>query len=74
MPKLYSGREIVKTLRRAGFEIVGQKGSHIKLRGFWNGKLQTVIVPYHKEVAYGTFSSILNQSSLTKTEFEKFLK
>lgn len=47
MPKLYLGREIVKVLERAGFEIVGQKGSHIKLRGFWNGKLQTVIVPYH---------------------------
>ena len=74
MPKLYSGREIVKALKKAGFEIVGQKGSHIKLRGFRNGKLQTVIVPYHKIVAYGTFSSILNQSSMTKVEFEKFLK
>jgi len=74
MPKLYSGRDIVKTLKKAGFEIVGQKGSHIKLRGFWNAKLQTVIVPYHKEVAYGTFSSILSQSSMTKSEFEKFVK
>ena len=58
MPKLYSGREIVNTLKRAGFEVVGQKGSHIKLRGFWNAKLQTVIVPYHKEVALDIYPLI----------------
>jgi len=31
MPKLYSAREVLNTLKRAGFDIVSQKGSHIKL-------------------------------------------
>ena len=74
MPKLYSGQQIIKTLRRAGFYIVSQKGSHVKLRGFWNGKLQTVIVPNHKQVAYGTFQSILNQASMSKAEYERFVR
>lgn len=72
MPKLYSGREVVKILRKAGFEIVSQKGSHIKLRGIISGKLQTVIVPDHKEIAKGTFTSIIAQANLTKQEFESF--
>ncbi|NCN06903.1 MAG: type II toxin-antitoxin system HicA family toxin [Candidatus Pacebacteria bacterium] len=38
---------------------VSQKGSHIKLRGVRDGKLQTVIVPNHKQIAAGTLSSIL---------------
>lgn len=74
MPKLYSGKQITKTLRRAGFQKISQRGSHIKFRGFWNGKLQTVIVPNHKEVAYGTFRSVLSQASMTRNEFESFMK
>ena len=73
MPKLYSAREILSVLKHAGFEIVSQKGSHIKLRGIKEGKLRTVIVPNHKEIAKGTFSSILLQSEMTKKEFEAFL-
>jgi len=73
MPKLYGARDVIKGLRRAGFEIVNQKGSHIKLRGVREGRLQTVIVPNHKEIAKGTFSSILAQASMTKIEFEGYL-
>ncbi|MEX1131179.1 MAG: type II toxin-antitoxin system HicA family toxin [Candidatus Woykebacteria bacterium] len=32
MPRLYSARKIINTLRRAGFLVVSQKGSHVKLR------------------------------------------
>ena len=74
MPKLYSGKNVISALRRAGFEKVSQKGSHIKMRGIWNGKLQTVIIPNHKQIAFGTFQSILSQASMTKLEFERFLK
>ena len=71
MPKRYSARQVIKTLERLGFKVVSQRGSHIKLRGLQEGKLQTVIVPNHKQVAVGTFSSILRQASITKQEFEE---
>ncbi|MDP2692137.1 MAG: type II toxin-antitoxin system HicA family toxin [bacterium] len=70
MPKLYSARIIIKTLQKAGFGKISQKGSHIKLRGLRGGKLCTVIVPNHKEIAKGTFSSILKQAEMTRIEFE----
>lgn len=74
MPKLYSAREILSALQRAGFLVVSQKGSHIKLTKNKNDKIYTVIVPYHKEVAVGTFSSILRQAGITRNEFNSFLK
>lgn len=70
MPRLYSSKEILRALQQAGFSVISQKGSHIKLRGIKQGKIQTVIVPDHKEIARGTFSSILNQANLTRQEFE----
>lgn len=73
MPKLYSSREVLKALKKAGFIVVAQKGSHIKLRGIYNGKIQTVIVPNHKQIAFGTFRSILNQSGMLQQEFENYL-
>lgn len=73
MGKLYSAREVLRALRNSGFEIVSQKGSHIKLRGIREGKIHTVIVPNHKQIAKGTFQSILLQANLTRKEFESFI-
>ena len=65
-------QDVTKVLKRAGFSQVSQKGSHIKYRGFYRGKLQTVIVPNHKEIAKGTFNSILTQASMTLEEFKGY--
>lgn len=73
MPRVHSGQKIIKALVKAGFYIVTTKGSHVKLRGIRFGKLQTVIVPKHKEVAYGTFQSILKQASMEFEELRKYL-
>ncbi len=74
MPKLYSAREVFKTLQKAGFVAVSQKGSHIKLKGVFNNHICIVIVPNHKQIARGTFKSILKQSDMSHTEFESFYK
>lgn len=74
MPKLYSSREVVNALKRAKFVDISQKGSHLKMRGIWNDKLQTVVIPMHKEIRFGTFRGILNQAGMSKSEFDQFLK
>ncbi len=74
MSKLYSGQKIIKALIRLGFYIVSTKESHVKLRGIRFGTLHTVIVPKHKEVAYGTFQSILKQAAIEFEELRKFIK
>lgn len=71
MPKLYPSRKIVKALRRIGFKVISQKGSHIKLRGIFDGETYTAIVPNHKEVALGTLQSILKQAGITREELEE---
>lgn len=73
MPKLYSARKVLAALKRGGFEIVSQRGSHIKLSKQIEDRVLTAIVPNHKEIAIGTFNSILKQAGLTKKEFEKLL-
>ncbi len=74
MPKLYPARIILSALQRAGFIVISQKGSHIKLSKKQQEKVYTVIVPNHKEIAIGTFSSILKQAGMNKKEFEGFVK
>ena len=73
MSRLYSGQKIIKALLRAGFYLVSTKGSHVKLRGIRFGKLQTVIVPKHKEVAFGTFQSILKQAAMEFEELKQYI-
>lgn len=74
MPKLYSAKTVISALKRAGFSQVSQKGSHIKLHKRQVDKTFTAIVPNHKEIAIGTFNSILKQAGMAKKEFEKFIK
>ena len=74
MPKLYSAKVTISALKRAGFSLISQRGSHIKLYKRAVDKVYTVIVPNHKEIALGTFSSILKQAGMIKEEFEKFVK
>ena len=65
-----SAREIIKALRKAGFEEVSQRGSHRKLKNDADPP-QTVIVLMHDEVARGTFRSILEQADM---DLETFLE
>ncbi|PIQ71285.1 hypothetical protein COV87_04275 [Candidatus Roizmanbacteria bacterium CG11_big_fil_rev_8_21_14_0_20_37_16] len=74
MPKLYSGKDVLKTLQRAGFVIVSQKGSHVKLKGLFHNQIHITIVPNHRQIARGTFESILKQVGMTHLEFESYYR
>lgn len=69
LPRL-SGAEVVRGLRRAGFDEVSQRGSHRKLR---HADGRTVIVPMHRELARGTLASILRQASLEAAQLRELL-
>ncbi len=68
-----SGRKIVKALTEIGFEVVGRKGSHIRLRKK-NDRTLIVIVTDHSELAKGTLKSILRQANLSVEELLELLK
>jgi predicted RNA binding protein YcfA (HicA-like mRNA interferase family) len=59
MPKLktLSGKAVVKIFSELGFDIVSQRGSHVKLgRINPDGSRQTLTVPVHDELDKGTLS------------------
>lgn len=56
-------REIIKLLKKNGFEEIGQNGSHVKLLN--SETRRTVVVPYHsKDLKKGMEQAILNQAGL----------
>ncbi len=76
MPKLrvVSARDLLGFFKSYGFEIVSQKGSHIKIRRVVLTKRQNLIIPNHDPIKKGTFREILEQASLyiPKTELHEF--
>ncbi len=69
MRKRPSSDEVVKVLRRHGFVLVSQKGSHAKYRRTGSPS-RTVIVPMgRKNLLVGTFHSIIEQAGLTEDDF-----
>ena len=69
MPKRPSSDEVTKVLRRHGFVLVSQKGSHAKYRRTGTPS-RTVIVPMgRKNLLVGTFHSIIEQAGLSEDDF-----
>ena len=62
-----SGRDVVKAFARDGWEMVRQRGSHMIL--VKDGRMATLSVPDHREVAKGTLRSLIRSSGLTLEEF-----
>ncbi len=67
-----SGREVVKALRKIGYEQDRQRGSHIVLRQTAEPH-RRIVVPDHAEVAKGTLRAIIRQVGLTVDEFKSLL-
>ncbi len=69
MPALpvLSGREVVAALSRDGWHLARQRGSHMVL--VKEGRIATLSVPDHREVARGTLRSLIRHSGLTVDAF-----
>ncbi len=67
MPRLptVSGERLVRALKRNGFEVLRQKGSHVALEKRVGDKVYRTIVPQHPTVAKGTLADILKQAGIT---------
>ena len=68
MSKTFSGREVVRALRRAGYIVDHQRGSHVFLHNL--EKNISVTVPLHKELKKGTLHSILKKAGITIEELK----
>jgi len=70
---IISGKELLKFLVSKGFEILRQKGSHVRVKKRINGKILVTVVPLHKRLDPGTLLGILKQTETTREELEKSL-
>ena len=71
LPRI-SGREVVRALRKIGYEQDRQRGSHMILRQTAHPH-RRIVVPDHDEVAKGTLRAIIRQVGLTVDEFKALL-
>lgn len=68
----FTGKGLVKVLRRAGFEVMRSKGSHHFLR---HEDGRTTVVPVHagETIGPGLLSKILRDCELTNEELRALL-
>ncbi len=69
MSKTFSGKEITRALRRIGFIVDHQRGSHIFLHNL--EKNISVVVPNHNKIKKGTLHNILKKAGITIEELKK---
>jgi len=67
------GKEIILVLKKFGFAVQRQKGSHVFLR---HPDGRATVVPVHKgeTIGSGLFAKILRDTELAKTDFSKTTK
>ena len=60
----HSGIELIKRLKRMGFVVVRQRGSHIRLEKNLPNETIKLTIPNHKELKKGTLHHILKDAKL----------
>jgi predicted RNA binding protein YcfA (HicA-like mRNA interferase family) len=59
LPRDLSGVQLTKLLRRYGYEVKRQTGSHIRVTSNLKGTEHHVTIPAHEEIRIGTLAEIL---------------
>jgi predicted RNA binding protein YcfA (HicA-like mRNA interferase family) len=76
IPRDLSGQDLIKSLKKLGYEVDRQVGSHIRLTTSLNGT-HHITIPNHSPIKIGTLSSILsevaNHHKITKEDIIKIL-
>ena len=66
-----SGKEAVKAFQKAGWQLLGQVGSHAVM--VKPGVRVNLSIPQHKELSVGTLRALIRNSGLTVEEFLELL-
>lgn len=66
-----SGQEAAKAFQKAGWERIGQVGSHLVL--VKPGVRVNLSIPQHKELSVGTLRALIRNAGMTVEEFLELL-
>lgn len=77
IPRDLSGSDLCKLLKRFGYEVVRQSGSHIRLTALLAGREHHITVPVHDPLKVGTLAGILTEVAtfmeMDRVEFQREL-
>jgi predicted RNA binding protein YcfA (HicA-like mRNA interferase family) len=77
LPRDLSGHELITLLRRYGYEVTRQAGSHIRLQSNLRGTPHRVTIPAHSSLRLGTLNAILSEVAsyleIKRSELEREL-
>ena len=65
--------QVINALRRDGWIVIRQKGSHIRLQKRLPDEMLKIIVPAHRPIKRSTLSHILKQAHLSVEKFIELL-
>ena len=72
MPSL-GYEQVIKSLRRDGWVVVRQKGSHIRLQKHLQDEVLKLTVPAHRPIKRPTLARILKQARLSVEKFVELI-
>ncbi len=62
-----SGKEATKAFGKAGWQVMGQVGSHVVM--IKSGVRANLSIPQHKELSTGTLRALIRAAGMTVEEF-----
>lgn len=65
--------QLINALKRDGWVVVRQKGSHIRLHKHISDEMLKITVPAHKPIKRSTLSHILKQARLSTDKLKELL-
>ena len=76
MPKLplISAKEAIKAFEKINYQIIRQRGSHIRMRHADDQNKPPLTIPNHKTLGKGLLRKLLRDAELTIEEFLELLK
>jgi len=75
LPRDLSGEDLARALRRHGYELTRQTGSHLRLTSKLKGKEHHVTIPAYQRLKIGTLSQILGDvAAYLELPREQFLQ
>ena len=65
--------DVIRVLRKEGFVVVRQKGSHVRLQKHKGNQIIKITVPAHTPLKKGTLRRILKESKISVARFAENL-
>ena len=61
IPRDISGRKLAGLLKKLGYEITRETGSHLRLESFSGQEVHRITIPNHNPIKLGTLNNILTE-------------